>query len=346
MAKVIARPLLHSVMNRAAEHLIPLQVTLELTHRCNLSCKHCYVDTPAQDNELSFAELRDILNQLADAGCMYLLFTGGECLSRSDFFDVVSYAKERGFNFMFLTNGTLVTPEIARKIAALAPVFVGMSLHGATPGTHDGITRKSGSFTSSMRAIELLKDLDVPISLQTLLMDSNVHEAESMKNLAQRLGVYLRFGYEILPTRNGSLNPFQYQAGLDKLCHYFTPERVEDGKFASEVKAVCKAGRGICSISPTGDVTPCLLMPLIVGNLRQATFAEIWRVNPSPELKYLRSLTWDDLSDCKNCSLAKYCKKCVGVAFSETGALTRPAPSACRNAALRSEFFKQRGVIL
>src|SRR5512136_2526220 len=99
MAKIIARPLLQKVMSRAADSLIPFQATLELTHRCNLSCKHCYIGKSVED-ELSLAELRGILDQLAGEGCMYLLLTGGEPLIRKDFFDICYYAKERGFILM------------------------------------------------------------------------------------------------------------------------------------------------------------------------------------------------------------------------------------------------------
>ncbi len=344
MPETSTRPLLHGVMDRAADHFIPFQVTLEVTHRCNLSCQHCYVDVPSE-GELSFTELKDILDQLAAAGSMYLLVTGGETLIRRDFFDIAFYAREQGFMVMFLTNGTLVTRDVAREISRLEPMFVGMSLHGATPGTHDGITGKQGSFALVMQAIEVLKRLGVRVSLQASLMDSNVGEAEAMKALAQRLGVYLQFGDELVPTRSGSLAPYQYEVGPTEFDYHSNQEPGKRDMTTSETNSVCQAGRGICSISPAGDVFPCLLMPMKVGNLRQARFAEIWRGNPSPELTYLRSITWQDLSSCRECSLGKYCRKCMGVAFAETGELTKPPPSACRRAAIKSEFFKRKGVI-
>lgn len=342
MPNTLTRPLLHSVMERAANHFIPLQVTFELTYRCNLSCKHCYVDVPAEE-ELSFTELKDILDQLAESGTMYLLFTGGEALLRPDFFDVAFYAKARGFMLTFLTNGTLIAPNVAAEIKRLEPVFVGLSLHGATPETHDSITRKRGSFASTIRAVKLLKGLGVPVMLQTLLMDSNVHEAEAIKSLVQELEVHHHFGYEFIPTKSGSLAPYQYEASPTELCHHFEHDWLKKCPDESVRKGICKAGQGICSISPTGDVFPCLLMPMKVGNLRQAAFAEIWQTKPCPELTFLRSMTWEDMYGCQGCSLTKYCQRCLGVAFAETGELTKPAPSACRSAALKSEFFKERG---
>ncbi len=344
MPETVTRPLLHKVMERAAENLVPFQVSLEVTQRCNLSCKHCYMDVPVEQ-ELSFNELKGILDQLAESGTMYLLLTGGECLVRRDFFDIAFYARERGFMVMLLTNGTLITPSIARELKRLDPVLIGMSLHGATAGTHDGITRRQGSFAAMMQAIELLKDLGVTVSLQTLLMDSNNHEAEAIKSLVQRLEVPHQMSYDFVPARSGSLAPYQYEAKLKEFGQDINNASQEAGPAESKGREVCKAGQGICSISAAGDVFPCLLMPMKVGNLRQTTFAEIWKDNPSPELTYLRSITWEDLTICKNCDLARYCRRCMGVAFSETGELTKPAPSACRNAALKAEFFKRKGVI-
>ncbi len=331
-------------MDRAADNLVPFQVSLELTHRCNLSCQHCYIDTRLRE-ELSLSEMKSVLDQLAKAGTMYLLFTGGEPLVRQDFFDIVYYAKEKGFLFMLLTNGTLITPEVARKIAQLEPVSVGMSLHGATAVTHDSITRKSGSFKALIRAFHLLKELDVNVMLHSILMNLNVNEAERMKELCHMLGAYLHIGYEIIPTREGSSAPFQYEASLTELCENYSKDWFEDNSTVTETSGVCKAGKGICSVSPNGDVFPCLLMPMKVGNLRKEKFVDIWQNNPCTELVYLRSITWDDLSNCKDCQLAMHCKRCMGVAYAETGELTKPAPSACRNAATRSELFKQKGVI-
>ncbi len=344
MSETLLRPLLQGVMDRAANCLVPIQVSLEVTHRCNLACKHCYVDVPAGD-ELSFSEIKNILDQLAEAGTMYLMLTGGEPLIRRDFFDIAFYARERGFITILLTNGTLITPDIAREIKRLEPASVGLSLHGATPDTHDGITGRHGSLVATIRAVELLKSLGILVSLQTLLMDSNIHEVEAIKSLAQKLGVYHRFGHEFVPTRSGSLAPYQYEADFTELCCYFDHEKAREDVVGPKEKGVCKAGQGTCSISPTGDVFPCLLMPMKVGNLRETSFAEIWRTNPSPELTYLRSITWQDLSVCKECNLAKYCRRCMGVAFSETGELTKPAPSACRYAALKSELLKRKGVV-
>jgi radical SAM protein with 4Fe4S-binding SPASM domain len=341
----IARPVLHRIMDKAAKNLVPLQVSMELTHRCNLACKHCYIDIH-ESEELSLVEIKSIIDQLADAGSLYLMFTGGEPLMRKDFFDIAFYARKKGFLILLMTNGTLITPEIAEKIQLLEPVSVGMSLHGAQPETHDSITGKKGSFASTINAIRMLRNLKIPVSLQTLLMDTNVHEAADMKLLAQELGAYLKIGHQLVPARSGSPGPLRYAVSAGDIHNVYESGLLDVDTTVCETGGICKAGKGSCSISPGGDVFPCLLLPMKLGNLRENRFDEIWRLKPSSELIQLRSITMEDFPDCKICELTKYCNKCIGVFYSETGKLTEPAPSTCRTAALKYEFLYGKGVVV
>lgn len=336
-----AVPLLHRVMARAARNLVPFQVTLELTYRCNLRCRHCYIDDHGSQ-ELSLPEWKDVLEQLASAGTLYLLLTGGEPLVRRDFMELATWAKRRGFVLMLLTNGTLITGSVAQDIAGLKPLFVGLSLYGATAQTHEGVTGKPGSFAETMRAIELLRALGVKVKLQASLMDCNIHEAGAIRGLGENLGIPVRLSWKLLPGKSGELAPQQHEVGFDDLCKYVNPDWFEAPDAAATLSGVCKAGRGICSISPAGDVYPCVLMPLKMGNLRMASFSDIWKIRVVPELAYLRSLTPADLSQCQQCKIDKFCLKCMGLNLSETGQLTTSAPSACRNAAQRSEFLVHR----
>ncbi|MBU2008531.1 MAG: radical SAM protein [Chloroflexi bacterium] len=341
MTTTLARPLLDRAVKRAAEHLIPLQVSLELTYRCNLSCKHCYVDCRPK-GELTLEEVKDIIDQLAVAGTLYLLLTGGEILARKDFFAIAEYAKEKGFIIMLLTNGTLIGPAEARRIAALHPLSVRMSLYGATAATHEAVTGKPGSLDASLQAASLLQDLKVTVSFEMILLDSNIHEAEDARRLAEGMGVPLQMGYELTPTKTGALTPQSCEASLSQFTRFVHPDWLRSTTWGSRGPGICRAGRCICSVSPVGDVSPCLLMPLRLGNLRRASFAEIWRTRPVADLTYLRSLTAQDLTRCRDCSLSSLCRKCLGVALSETGQLTSPSPSACRWAALRYQFLKER----
>src|SRR5947208_11550262 len=112
---------------RVMARQIPLSGTIEVTRRCPLVCAHCYNNLPmgdrrAQLEELTTAQHGEILDQLADMGCLWLLFTGGEIFARPDFLDIYAHAKRRGFLITLFTNGILISPRIADYLAEWRPL--------------------------------------------------------------------------------------------------------------------------------------------------------------------------------------------------------------------------------
>ena len=118
-----------------------------LTDRCNLSCTHCYNKSGpgrSTEGELTTAEALDVIDDLADMGSPLILFTGGEPLMRADIWDLARHAKSRGLKMALSTNGTLITPEIARRIRDSGIEYAGISLDGAKAETHDRFRHSSG----------------------------------------------------------------------------------------------------------------------------------------------------------------------------------------------------------
>jgi radical SAM protein with 4Fe4S-binding SPASM domain len=101
-------------------------------------------------------------------------------------------------------------------------------------------------------------------------------------------------------------------------------------------RLLCGAGKAVFSVSPEGEVSPCLLMPIKLGNLREKTMADIWYQKGHELLDKLRTPTSYNSSPCLNCNLLPFCVRCPGVAYLETGDLFSPAPSACRYAKWRA----------
>lgn len=346
MAESVAKPLMHEVMRRAAANLVPLQACLELTYRCNLRCKHCYIDLPLRQHasdELSAREWYDVFDQLLEVGTLSLLLTGGEVFTRADFFEIAFEAKRRKFLLWLATNGTLIDADVAATLKALRPYWVAISLYGATAETHEAVTAQTGSFEATVGAIRLLREQGIRVTIQALLMDSNVREAAAISDLAASLGAGVHVGYELVPTKSCALSPQQYEATYKALEACLPAEHLLAG-FPADGPGICKAGKGICAISPVGDVFPCLLMPLRVGNVREQAFEELWRTDPSEDLRYLRSIRKEDLVECRDCEIASSCNRCPGVALGETGSLTGRPPSACRHAAIRARLFERKEV--
>ncbi|MDY6932298.1 MAG: radical SAM protein, partial [Halobacteriota archaeon] len=190
---------------------IPYAVQFELTSRCNLKCRHCYMDIEKDySSELSTEEVFGIIDQLVDIGTFYLGFTGGEIFTRKDLFEIAEYAKKKGFFLTFMTNGTLIKSEIIEEIEKFKPIKFEISLYGATPETHDYITRVKGSFESTIAAIEDLVRHDITVITKTSLMNLNVHESEDIKALCEHLGVICKLTPGMTPLRDGSIDTYKY----------------------------------------------------------------------------------------------------------------------------------------
>ena len=188
-----------SVHHQALTGRIPLDGTIEVTRRCSLECCHCYnnlaMDDPeARRRELSYDEHCRILDQLADAGCLWLLYTGGEVFARPDFLNIYTYAKKKGMLITIFTNGTLITPEAADHLAGQPPFNIEITLYGCTPETYESVTRVPGSFERCRRGIRLLRERGLPLTLKSMVMRLNKHEIWDLKRFAEQdLGCEFRF---------------------------------------------------------------------------------------------------------------------------------------------------------
>ena len=335
------KPLMWEVMDKASALSIPLQVALELTYRCNLRCAHCYIDF-IEKEELSLLEWKDVLHQLKSAGTIYLLFTGGELTVRDDFLEILSYARARGFFIGLLTNSTRITPPIAQAISNLRPFVLGTSLYGATAASHETVTHIPGSFHKTLEGVKLLSDAGVVPTVQVLTMKSNLSELPQVEELVKSLGARTRIGFGMAPTKSGADFPSRYEPRIEELMS--CGRATETTSVMSSGPGPCKAGRSICSISPRGDVFPCIMFSLKLGNLRLSNFDSIWNLEPCTELQRIRSMKQSDLHACGACEVKAYCKRCTGSAYAETGSINKASPSACRQARMHAQIAAEQKV--
>lgn len=335
---ITPRYLLRNVMEKCARLNIPTQAILELTYRCNLHCVHCYVDISEPD-ELTTDEWKNVIDQLKSAGVISLLLTGGEILLREDFLDILSYARHCKFFISLSTNGTLINSDMARDIAELKPFAISISLYGASAMTHEAVTNVSGSFEKTLAGIRALVDCGIKPLIQTVVMKSNINELEQINQLVTSLGAEINIDTVISPTKTGAESPFQFETTYDELVNCgWLPEKFH--KLPDDGHGLCKAGKSMISVAPNGDVFPCNVFPVKLGNLRQANFDKIWHLEPCAELRYLRSMRRADLYACNKCELSIYCQRCPGIAFIESGSLDGPSSSACRQAETRRRLYQ------
>ncbi len=340
----IERPLLREVTTRCAELNVPLQAVVELTYRCNLQCTHCYIDIEVSRNdELSSEQWKNAFAQLKRAGTAFLLFTGGEIMVREDFLEIAAHGRRSGFLVGFFTNCTMVDAEVAREMASMKPFSLTTSLYGATPETHDAVTKVEGSFDRTLEGIGHFVKAGSPPTVQVLAMGNNVTELLQAVDLIERLGARPRVNFAMAPSKSGDPSPLSCEVtAQDLLTCGWRPRVPQPTKNPRPL--LCKAGKSICSISPDGTVFPCVMLPLALGKLGDTSFDRIWSYAPCAELRYLRSMRRADLHACTDCGLSAYCERCTGIAYIESGQLNGPSTSACRQARVRRRLTQAEGV--
>ncbi len=227
LPSTISERSLHSlgthVLARSPGARFPWAGQWELTCRCNLKCVMCYTDcfnTPAQiRQELTTEEVIRILDELQEAGCVELTFTGGEPLARPDFMTIYEAAHRRGFFVTIFTNGTLITPSIADRWAEARPKSVEISLHGLSSAVFDGVTQVPGSLDRCRQGIALLMARRIPVVLKTVGLTMNWTEILAVKRFADSLGpgVTWRFGQYLRNDLAKTGAPFRLQLSENRL---------------------------------------------------------------------------------------------------------------------------------
>lgn len=333
-----------AILRKTWDQQIPYRVLWELTYRCNERCLHCYIVDRDHRGELTTTEARRVIDELAEAGTLFITFTGGEALLREDFFDIAGYARQRGFAIRLLTNGTLVTPAVADRLRALRPLTVEVSVYGVRPETHDAITQLPGSHERSLRALRLLYERGVRVKVKSPLMERTVDQFEALRALADELGGGFVYDTTLTPADDGSAGPLA-QAMTPATLQGFYVHRLETWRYAEPAPEAhpCNTGLNIAAIDPYGNVHPCVQLRLPTGNLRERSFGDIWR--ESEVLRRVRAITFAQLRDCPACELLPYCIRCPGVAYLETGDVLACSAIARMDATVRRAALAEKGII-
>jgi radical SAM protein with 4Fe4S-binding SPASM domain len=329
----------------------PLSGTFELNFRCNLRCKHCYVAVGHTGilgkRELEFAEIRRIVDEIVDEGCLWLLLTGGEPLFRKDFKDIYRYIKQKGLLVTLFTNGTLITPEIADFLQEYSPFNLEITLYGRTQETYESVTGIPGSYNRCMQGIDHLYTRGIHFGLKTMLLTLNAHELKDMQEFAQSLGARFRYDGLINSGIDGKASPVSYRLPHQKLIDIELEDSdriVEYRRIYSKYKDqpstdnflyVCSAGLRSFHIDPYGELSLCMMARQASFNLRTGSFKDGWdsflrleRRKPA-----LKSYT------CNQCKLLSICGQCPGWSYFETGVEDQPVPYLCQVAHLRASAF-------
>ncbi|MCA9521169.1 MAG: radical SAM protein [Myxococcales bacterium] len=290
----------------ATEKAIPLFAHLDLTYRCDLRCVHCYLDE-YQSQGLDTAQVLRILDQLADAGTLFVTFSGGEVFVRKDLFEILRHARRRNFFITLKTHGGRITPAIADQMAQLKVNLTMFSVYSLDPAVHDAITTRKGSLARTMRGIALLRERGLKARIAAPIMGDNFVGYRELFEHFSAQGIEVELGTYIMKTRQG----FGSQSHTDltdeqvrEIYGFIQHHPVAPGVYKSLARGYkCMAGVKSLYIDPMGGVHPCPMWARPLGDLRSRDFDAIW--NNDGIRSWRRLYERDDLASCPAANLTE-----------------------------------------
>lgn len=345
--------------NKCASLGIPSCGTFELTPRCNLRCKMCYVRlTPQQmaplGRERTTQEWLELAQVARDTGMVFLLLTGGEPTLRSDFCQLFEELAQMGLSISINTNGTLLTPQIRELWHRLPPAQVNVTLYGTCREDYDALCGDPGAFDNVVDGLDWLASERILVHLNTTMVPTNVHKWLEVEEFAKARGLELRMtsycyppirrcaaDFERLePEQAGALivKDIYYREGADsiraKVADLSIPvSRSCDLDNGSPMQ--CLAGRSQFWVTWNGEMTPCAMLPQPTVQPFTEGFSAAWE-----RLKELCAPI-RLCPDCAACPEQKSCLNCAAVTLTETGRFDGKPEYMCRlNRAYRGSLLK------
>jgi len=354
-----------TISDNAVRNNIPISGQFELTARCNLRCKMCYVCRAANDQaaisrELTAVEWINLAREAQKAGMLYLLLTGGEVFIRPDFQEIYEEMLKLGLRITIYTNATLITPEIAQWLGRFPPAAMEVTIYGASEQTYQKVSGDPDGFSQTLRGIDLLAAQGINLKLRTTVISDNAADHDQLVKLAEDRDLLLQYVLYISP-RRGVLSGVKDSLRLSpqEITQYEIKASQTFARIVSKMKEKydlppnalvdqnkqknnlvsphypfkCNAGRSAFWVTWFGAMTPCGTMAEPATEPLRAGFANAWK-----ELTALCAAI-PLCSECSQCSVREVCWTCPARLKSETGHFDRPASYLCEWAKLRNIYF-------
>lgn len=336
----------HKARNGVREGMGPV-VVWNSTRTCNLKCRHCYMSSDAKkyQNELTTAEAKQFIDDLADFNVPVLLFSGGEPLIRPDFFELADYAAKKGVRPTLSTNGTLITPEVACKIKDIGVGYVGISLDGLRE-VNDKFRGKAGAFEAAMNGIKNCVAVDQRVGLRFTINHHNIQELENIFDFIEEENINRVCFYHLVYSGRGNqmmdedvtaeesrramdiiirrTRDFE-ERGLkkeiltvDNHCDgvYMYLKALQEGKdeLAQQIKKYIamnggnRSGMAFAEVDPLGYVHPDqFTQHHTFGNVRGRKFGDIWQDTTNPIMAGLKDRKLLLKGRCSKCKFLDNC---------------------------------------
>lgn len=336
------------VVGKAFTESIPLNAQIEITYRCNHLCTFCY-NSPTGQREMTTPQIFEALRKISDFGVLYLTLTGGEALCHKDFFKIAEEVRRLGMALRIYTNGYLLADrKIVKKVKALKPFEIEITVHGGRAETHDQLTRIKGSFEKTVAGLRNLVDEGLKVNLKCPITTLNKDELFEIKELADSLGAYITFDPVITPKDDGSQDPLALRADEEFFKKYWAEHyaKLHGGRLpprtnhcAGGGEANCGTGRSGFTVDPYGNILPCVAFRRQVANILEIeSLGEVWK--SSEVLTEVRDLAVEARTRLDERPDGAFFQFCLGVAETQLGDPLAVYPQAEINAGAIKKVYE------
>ncbi|TAM38442.1 radical SAM protein [bacterium] len=342
---------------------LPLEGNIDLTYRCNNNCLHCWLriplDSPRKKEELTFVQIKEIADEARNMGCRRWTISGGEPMLRQDSLEIFDYITGNFSSYSINTNGTLISPKIAKILKRKGKTMV--AIYGATAQIHDHITRNPGSFEATIRGFRYLKEAGACFAVQLIPMKDNYHQFQDMVKLAKSLSNYYRIGAPWLYLCDRADNKRNSEIKRQRLApaevveldkpdlsyEEWMNERNSDCQKAGSGEylfAPCINNRRDFHLDPYGGMTFCCFIkdPDLRYNLLKGSFKDCWE-NFIPSLAAKVKITESYKKNCGSCDLREECRVCPVFAYLEHRDFNKKVEYLCAVARENRKFKENWG---
>ena len=322
----------------------PVNVTWEITHKCNLSCLHCLSADQRADcsSDMTLKECYNFIDDLANIKVFQVNIGGGEPFLREDILDILEYSHQKKLVTCVSTNGTMLDSSLSKKLSEMDLLYIQVSLDGATAETND-LIRGNGSFNKAVAGIENLNKFNFPhLSINTVVTGKNFREIKDMYEIGKFYHAKTRLS-RFRPS--GSAKKIWEEYHLDKeqtielaeLLGKYKDVLTGDSFFSITAEDrrhlglnMCGAAKMTCSVTPDGNVYPCAFLQeeeFLAGTILKQSLGAIWR--NSPVFKMIRNMKNES---CEQCPRFDFCHGgCPAIAYFLKNSLDHPDPACICN---------------
>lgn len=330
------------VFRRGAAKRIPVSGTFELTARCNLMCRMCYISMSAEETralgrELTAAEWIALGRDAVGQGMIYLLLTGGEPFLRPDFPEIYTALVQMGVMISINTNGTLVTPELVQCLKKHRPEQINVTLYGTSDASYGCLCGNPGAFSRAVNGIRMLRDAGLMVNLNTTITRLNLDDMEGLVAFAREEQLPIRMSsYTFPPLRNNrpvdpihltgeemgraaarfdmlTMTEEQLSGRRQYIRRCLEKEPIADTDRPDSRISTCMAGRGAFWISWNGRMYPCGVLPMVDCDVIENGFHRAWQST----CEGIRTVLIAE--DCISCRYQPLCPNCAAVNACENG---------------------------